>query len=125
MKTRSILALTAFAATLAAFAVPSDAQSGGALGTMPHGKYQCALPGDAGGAAFDPVPAEDFSFSGASSYNVAAGSGTYILRGNELTFTRGPKKGEKFRRIGENQLRIIAADGRLGRLVCTRLGSNR
>lgn len=120
MKTRSILALTAFAAILAASALPADAQDSGMLRTMPHGQYQCALPGDAGGVAFQAVPAENFRLRSASGYKSDAGSGTYILRGDTLTFTRGPKKGQKFRRVGSNQLQIIGADNQLGRLICTR-----
>ena len=125
MKTTLILALASIPAALAAFAVPGSAQSGGMLGTLPHGKYQCALPGDAGGAAYRVMPEEDFSLRGASSYRNSEGTGTYILRGNELTFTRGPKKGVKYRRLGENQLRRIEPDGRPGRLICTRLGDRR
>jgi len=71
------------------------------------------------------VPAKDFSLNGASSYRDASGTGTYILRGKELTFTRGPKKGEKFERLGANQLRALGANGRPGRLICTRVGGVR
>lgn len=125
MKTRSILALTAFAALVAAAALPADAQSNGMLRTMPHGDYQCALPGDAGGAAYTPVPSENFTLGAASGYTNAAGNGTYILRGDAFTFTRGPKKGQKYRRVGTNQLQVVADNGQLGRMICTRRGGAR
>lgn len=117
MKTRYIFLLTATAAAIAADAslgaqaAPSD---GGMLGTMPHGVYQCALPGDAGGKAFEVQESESFRIRPSSGYNSAQGSGTYILRGNRLTFTSGPKKGERMERVGTNQLKR-------GDLICTRL----
>lgn len=131
MKTRYVLLLTGFAAALAA-ASPAILRAqetaplppGGMLRTMPHGVYQCALPGDAAGAAFDVVPEEQFRIRTASSYRDADGNGTYILRGAELTFTRGPKKGQRFRRVGTNQLQKL--DGAaLTKLICTRLGGTR
>lgn len=117
MKTRYVLLLTAFAAAVAAGS-PLIAQatppSGGMLRAMPHGVYQCALPGDAGGKAFVVQEAESFRIRPSSGYTSSKGSGTYILRGSELTFTRGPKKGQRFERIGTNQLKR-------GKLICTRL----
>lgn len=99
--------------------------AGGMLRTMPHGDYECALPGDAGGRAYEVVKAEGFRISTASRYNADAGSGTYILRGNKLTFTAGPKNGERFERVGENQLRKTDAKGERGDLLCTRLADRR
>lgn len=117
MKTRYVFLLTAFAAVVAAV-TPTVAQpsppSGGMLRTMPHGVYQCALPGDAGGKAFEVQESEGFRIRPSSGYTSPEGSGTYILRGKELTFTRGPKKGERFTRIGTNQLKR-------DKLLCTRL----
>ncbi len=131
MKTRYVLLLTAFAAALAA-ASPTilraqetaQAPPGGMLQTMPHGIYQCALPGDAAGAAYDVVEKEQFRIRTASSYRDADGSGTYIMRGSELTFTRGPRKGQRFRRVGTNQLQKLDGD-KLTKLLCTRLGGTR
>lgn len=117
MKTRYVLLLTAVAAAVAAaspLAVQATPPSGGMLRTMPHGIYQCALPGDAGGKAFEVIDEEGFRIRPSSGYTSAEGSGTYILRGKELTFTRGPKKGERFERVGTNQLKR-------GKLLCTRL----
>ena len=131
MKTPHVIMLTLIAATIAAGvpAVGRDSHpqaqppAGGKLGTLPHGSYQCALPGDAGSDAYVVVEEEGFRISTASRYANADGSGLYILRGREMTFTSGPRKGEKFQRIGDNQLRKIGADGKAGELLCTRLGS--
>lgn len=99
--------------------------AGGMLRTMPHGVYECALPGDAGGRAYEVVKAEGFRISTASRYSNGSGAGTYILRGNKLTFTAGPKNGERFERVGENQLRKTDAKGERGHLLCTRLADRR
>lgn len=98
------------------------APSTGVLGILQHGNWQCALPGDAGGAAFVDVPAEGFRIGTASSYINPEGSGIYLLRGNEVVFTRGPKKDQRFQRLGDNTLQKLNADGTLSKLICTRLG---
>lgn len=92
------------------------------LRTMPRGDYQCALPGDAAADAYDVVPEAAFRIAPASRYFSAKGDGTYLMRGRELVFTRGPKKGEQFKRVGRNQLQLMKADGSLSKLLCTRLG---
>jgi len=122
MKLSHVLVLTAFAAAIAA-AAPLMAQEGQSLTTMPHGTYQCALPGDAAGEAYEVVDKESFKIGTASSYSTSEGSGVYLLRGRELVFTRGPKKGQQFKRVGDNQLQKMKPDGSLSRLLCTRLGS--
>ena len=120
MKTSHVLILTAFAVVIAA-AGPLIAQEGRPLRTMPHGVYQCALPGDADGLAFEVVEEEGFKIKPASRYSNAQGGGTYLMRGKELVFTRGPKKGEEFQRVGTNQLQRMKDDGSLDKLLCTRL----
>lgn len=127
MKTLHVIGLTAFAVTVASV-VPASGQEdspvapapSGMLRTMPHGNYECALPGDAGAEAFKVVDAENFRISTASRYTNSEGAGTYILRGRDLTFTRGPKKGERFQRVGDNQLRKLDAVGDKSDLLCTR-----
>ncbi|MEM7779976.1 MAG: elongation factor P [Pseudomonadota bacterium] len=123
----AILTLTA---VIIAGTVPASGQvetesaplpPGGALGTMPHGDYQCALPGDAGSEAYVEVEEENFRISTASRYTSADGAGTYLLRGRDLVFTLGPKKGERFTRVGDNQLRKLDASGVESDLLCTRL----
>ncbi|MBI1403733.1 MAG: elongation factor P [Porphyrobacter sp.] len=139
MRTRHVILLTLCAAALAAFgsgltraqdreaARPQERSAavpgGGTLGTLQRGNWQCALPGDAGGEAFVVVETESFRIGNASSYRSPQGRGIYLLRGNELVFTRGPKKDERFRLLGANTLQKLNADGTLSKLVCTRLGS--
>jgi hypothetical protein len=138
MKPRSILIPTVFAAAIAAacpISVPASAQdqqqagpdahrdTGGMLRTLEHGQWSCALPGDAAAAAWQPVPEADFRIGPSSSYESEAGRGTYILRGRILTFTRGPKKGERYEQVGSNTIKVLEADGTTGRLTCTRIGA--
>jgi hypothetical protein len=101
---------------------PLAASDGGMLATLRRGEWQCALPGDAGGEAFVVVPEEGFRIGNASSYRSAEGRGIYLLRGNALVFTRGPKKDQRYRVLGENTLRKLESDGSQSRLTCTRLG---
>jgi hypothetical protein len=138
MKMRYVFLLVLSAAAMAAF-IPGEAEgqdrkasrptgtatmpTGGMLGILRHGNWQCALPGDAGGEAFVEVPEEAFRIGTASSYESPAGNGIYLLRGTELVFTRGPKKDERFRVLGENTLRKLAPDGSDSKLICTRIGS--
>jgi hypothetical protein len=99
--------------------------SGGVLRTLGHGIYQCALPGDATGRAFEPVPEESFSIGPGSSYRAETGSGIYLMRGDTVTFTRGPKKGERFEQTGQSTLVKLGPEGDRTRLTCTRLPSSR
>lgn len=129
------LALVPLAAMLAA-ALPAAAQDrtaarpqpgrdeviGDMLGTMRHGFYQCALPGDASGEAFVEQPEESFRIGAGSSYETEAGRGVYFMHGTEFVFTRGPKKDQRFRRMGVNTLQAVNPDKSLGRMICTRLG---
>lgn len=119
MKTTHVLILTVLAA--AAAAGPLIAQDGRPLRTMPHGVYQCALPGDAEGVAFKIVDDANFRIKPASRYSTVKGGGTYLMRGRELVFTQGPKKGERFLRVGTNQLQLLKNDGAPTPLRCTRL----
>lgn len=138
MKPRYILLMVVSAAALAAF-LPGSAfgqdrdqsrpqsrtatSKGGMLGNLQHGQWQCALPGDAAGAAFVDVPGESFRIAAASSYISPQGRGIYLMRGTEVVFTRGPKKDQRFRALGENTLQKLEADGSLSKLICTRLGN--
>ncbi|MEE4154320.1 MAG: elongation factor P [Erythrobacter sp.] len=122
MKHAHVILLTATAAGIAA-AGPLMGQEGRMLDTMPHGTYECALPGDAAGDAYEVVEGKTFAIGPASSYTTDRGDGVYLMKGRELVFTRGPKKGERFKRMGRNQLQEMDEKGELGRLLCTRLGS--
>jgi len=101
----------------------ATAPASGMLGILRHGNWECALPGDAGGEAFVPQPAEAFRIGTASSYESPTGTGIYLMRGTEVLFTRGPKKDERFRVLGENTLQKLNPDGTLSKLICTRVGA--
>jgi len=113
-----------FVAIAMAATLPTLAHAA-SLKTMPHGVYECAYPGDASGLAWLTDESAGFILSNASSYRSARGSGTYLLKGKELTFTRGPKKGERYRRSGNNELVQVLADGSPGKLRCFRIGLER
>lgn len=96
---------------------------GGPLGTLPIGAYVCSLPGDAAGAAWEVVPEKGFTIDNASTYRTEAGTGTYLLAGEQVRFTRGPMKGMRFERTGKATLRWIDENGERGRVRCIRNGS--
>lgn len=102
---------------------PQASATSGMLGILRHGNWQCALPGDAGGETFIEVPEEAFRVGTASSYESPAGTGIYLMRGREVVFTRGPKKDERFKVLGENTLQKLNGDGSLSKLICTRVGN--
>ena len=97
----------------------------GRLGTLPHGSYVCSLPGDAGGPAWRELEDKRFTIENASIYRTESGSGTYLLTGTRVTFTRGPMKGMKFERTGNASLRWIDDDGKPGRIHCIRSAATR
>lgn len=97
--------------------------AGGMLGTIQRGTWQCALPGDAGGEPYRVVVEEGFTIGTASSYHTPAGQGIYLLRGDELVFTRGPKKDQRYRRLGNNTLQKLGPGGSPSKLICTWLGT--
>ncbi len=100
---------------------PATAQiSTGKLGTLPHGNYVCSEPGDAGGAAWVVLPGKEFTIGNGSTYHTGDGSGTYLLTGKNVAFTRGPMKGMRFRRAGTATLRWIDEKGKPGRVRCIR-----
>lgn len=101
-------------------ASPALATPSGMLGTIHLGDYYCELPGDATGPAGHPVPAENFTIVNGSSYMTGQGGGAYLLIGDILTMTSGPKRGEKFSRLSNNFLRKLNADGTESTLRCVR-----
>ena len=112
------LALLAALASLSA--PPAIAQ--GRLALLDQGEYVCALPGDASGAAWVVQEGREFAITGGSSYRTARGSGTYLMEGKQVTFTRGPMRGAKFMRLGSGLLQQLGRDGKLGRMRCHRAG---
>jgi len=98
---------------------------GGPLGTLPIGDYVCSLPGDASGNAWEVVPEKGFTIGNASTYHTETGSGTYLLAGDQIRFTRGPMKGMRFVRTGRATLRWLDDKGEPGRVRCIRSGATR
>ncbi len=119
---RGAAALFALALPVAAFAASPTMPQSGRITTLPIGKYECTLPGDASGPAWHRIPDSDFSILNASSYEARGGRGVYLLRGNQITFTRGPLKGLMLERAGNTILREREEDGTLGRMRCVRTG---
>ncbi len=107
---------------LVLIAVPAMAQERGKLGTLPLGRYLCELPGDAVGPASVPVDDAWFDIANASSYDAEGGSGTYLLTGKDVVFTRGPMKGARFERVTDRRLDRTDLAGELARLRCVRTG---
>ena len=105
---------------LLASAAPALAVPGGPIGQLDPGTYLCELPGDAGGAVGLHVTGEDFEIVNANTYRTATGRGTYLLTGNVLTFTSGPKYGETFHRITNGFLRKSDSSGADTKLRCVR-----
>lgn len=87
-------ALAAFALIIAGS--PAHAVPGGKLDTLRLGAWICELPGDATTPP-KPQPEHNFNVVPDSSYLTADGNrGTYLLLGDQLTFTSGVREGEQF-----------------------------
>jgi hypothetical protein len=106
----------------ALLAGPAMAAPGGPIDTVHRGVYTCSLPGDATGPSGFPVPEEGFEVLSGSSYATAAGRGAYLLTGDTLVMTSGPKRGERFSRLSNNFLRKLTSDGTESKLRCVRRG---
>ncbi|MGH6788034.1 MAG: hypothetical protein ACREBO_14505 [Novosphingobium sp.] len=105
---------------LALVAAPALAAPGGPIGTLPLGAYVCELPGDAAGPAGVRVPEQDFTVANASSYVAAGQRGSYLLTGDLVAMTSGPKAGQRFRKLGGGFLRSVESGGANGSLRCVR-----
>lgn len=118
----TIATAAAIAAALLATA-PLAAQSvpPGQIGTIERGTYNCEMPGDVTGGVGVPQPDESFGIENASRYSSAKGGGTYLRRGDTVTFTSGPRQGESYRVVSPSFLRRID-NGQPGRLRCVRTG---
>ncbi|MDB5725256.1 MAG: hypothetical protein JWQ16_2010 [Novosphingobium sp.] len=106
------------------FAGPAVAAPGGPIDTIHRGEYYCELPGDATGPAGHPMPEEGFEILSGSSYMTAGGGGAYLLTGDVLIMTSGPKRGQRFNRLSSNFLRKLAPDGTETALRCIRRTRN-
>jgi len=109
-------ALAALALPALALANPPGAAPSGRLATLPIGTYECTLP------AGHRIPDHDFAILNSSSYEARGQRGVYLMRGTEVTFTRGPLKGTRMERSGKRMLRERMDDGSLGRMRCVRTG---
>src|SRR5438552_3912953 len=89
------------------FASPVLAAPGGPIDTIHRGKYACERPGDATGPAGYLIPEEGFEILTGSSYMTATGGGAYLLTGDLLVMTSGPKRGQRFTRLSNNFLRKL------------------
>jgi hypothetical protein len=101
-------------------AAPALAAPGGPIATLEPGRYVCELPGDAAGPAGLRQDDESFTVLNAASYTATGGRGTYLVTGEVVTITSGPKNGQRFRRISNNFLRKIGPDGQDTTLRCVR-----
>jgi hypothetical protein len=97
---------------------------GGEIGVLQQGLYICELPGDATGAAGIRQQAQDFIVRNGSRYSTAEGLGTYLLTGDRVEMTSGPKKGQQFRQLSDNFLRALDAAGKETDLRCVRQVQN-
>lgn len=111
----SLFSLFALLPASAAHAAP-----GGRLGTLPIGRYLCELPGSATTAAGIAQPKEDFAILHSSRYEAGGERGIYLLTGDLVQITSGPKDGARYRRISEGFLRKLNLDGTDGELRCVR-----
>jgi hypothetical protein len=109
-----------FVIALALLAGPAFAVPGGQIDSLPAGQYLCELPGDATGPVGRRQEAESFTILNASTYASPGGRGSYLLTGDRLTMTSGPKNGESFVRKSDNFLRKLDANGRETALRCVR-----
>lgn len=110
-------------AALLVAAAPAPDKSGalnGKIGTLPHGRWICEVPGDASGPAVLPIPGGWFETENNSSYVNPNGHGTYLLTGNQVHFTRGSMLGARFERTGANTLSLLNALGELSSVRCVR-----
>lgn len=103
------------AASGAALAVP-----GGPIDVLAPAAYACEMPGDATNAAGYRVDAENFAIANSTSYFTPEGRGTYLLTGDDLVLTSGPKSGNRYRRVSDNFLRKLGPDGKETALRCVR-----
>lgn len=105
-------------------AVPAFAAPGGPIDTIHRGDYYCELPGDATGLAGFVVPEEGFTITNGSSYATPQGGGSYLLTGDVLAITSGPKRGQRYNRLSDNFLRKLDKDGKESTLRCVRRTRN-
>ena len=105
-----------FTALLAALA--SGAFARGPIDTVERGPYVCELPGDAAKAAGIPQPDRNFTIETGSRYTSPQGAGTYLRRGKRFDMTSGPRKGDAYRIVHPDFVRLLKTDGAPSSLRC-------
>lgn len=103
---------------LALLSAPAAAVPGGEIDTLEIGRYVCELPGDALGPRGEIVPEAEFTVVFGSRYRAKGVGGTYLLTGDRLVFTSGPREGERYHRLSQGFLRKENFDGSDGNLRC-------
>lgn len=99
--------------------LPAQATTGGPVGTLTVGYYECERPGPPGGVARIPVPEANFKVTTASRYIASDGSvGTYLLTGKMVTMTSGSMNGQEYMLVRRTYLRPILADGGTSDVRC-------
>jgi hypothetical protein len=114
----------AFLLVATLFTAPAAAVPGGDIDTLELGKYTCELPGDAEGERGVHVPEADFSVIFGSSYRSGSETGTYLLTGDQIVMTSGPRMGERYHRLSQGFLRKQKADGSDSDLRCVTTNRN-
>ncbi len=114
---RSLTLVPLFA--LGLVATPALAASGGPLGTLMLGRYECERPGPPAAPGV-PEPGWSFAVTTSSRYIAATGEGTYLLTGNTLTMTSGPLDGTRLIRLRGGFLRVVE-NGKPGPVRCVLL----
>jgi hypothetical protein len=114
----------ALASVMTCIAMPASAVPGGDVATLDPGRYVCELPGDAGSVAGRKVPEENFRIVSASSYKAEGTIGSYLLTGDNVVMTSGPRKGKRYARVSKGFLRLLGPDGKETSLRCVRATRN-
>lgn len=112
----------ALLAPMLLLAAPAHAVPGGELGTLALGTWFCELPGD---AVTEPVARPDETFTAVpdSSYKTPDGQrGSYLLLGDLLTFTSGPREGDRFSVESTAMVHKLSPAGEELPLRCVRAG---
>lgn len=122
MRRTPILHKAALLAPMLLLAAPAHAVPGGKLDTLALGTWFCELPGD---AVTEPTaqPAETFTAVPDSSYQTPEGQrGSYLLLGDILTFTSGPREGDRFTVESTAMVHKLSPTGEELPLRCVRAG---
>jgi hypothetical protein len=102
-------------------ALAGAASAQGPIGTVQQGRYVCETPGDAAGPRGVELEGAGFRIENASRYTSPTGSGTYLRRGDHVTFTSGERNGERYLVVSPATLRRLE-NGEPSRIQCVRQG---